>query len=73
MYKTLFNKSVTFLPFTGKKHILKCLLEIYVMFNNSEPRYLLNQLYIRDYIIWIQKAVESHIKSLSVAFDKVNK
>lgn len=55
----------------GKKHILKCLLEIYVMFNNSEPRYLLNQLYIRDYIIWIQKAFESQIKSLSAALDKI--
>lgn len=57
--------------FTGKKQILKSLLEVYTLFNMSEPRYVLNQLYIRDYCIWIQRVPDSKIKSLSVALDKV--
>lgn len=56
----------------GRRQILKCLLEMYVLFNNSEPRYLLNQLYIRDYLIWIQQVSETQIKSLSDALDKVS-
>lgn len=48
----------------GRRKILKCLLKIYKMFNNSEPRYLLNELYIIDYCIWIQKISEKKIKTL---------
>ena len=35
--------------------VLKCLLEILILFNESEPHYLLNELYVTDYCIWIQK------------------
>lgn len=41
------------------------------MFNSSEPRYLLNELYITDYCIWIQKISEKKIKKLGDLFDKV--
>lgn len=38
----------------GRKYVLKCLLEIHSMFCTSDPRYILNDLYITDYCIWIQ-------------------
>ncbi|XP_006608782.1 protein SHQ1 homolog isoform X1 [Apis dorsata] len=49
----------------GKKYIIKCFCEIHNLFNNScEPRYILNQLYIKDYLIWLQQINESLIESL---------
>jgi len=35
--------------------LLTCLLDIHELFNKSDPRYVLNQLYIKDYCIWIQQ------------------
>ena len=49
----------------GRRKILKCLLEILMLFNESEPRYLLNELYITDYCIWIQKVKERKVGSLT--------
>ncbi|XP_017761709.1 PREDICTED: protein SHQ1 homolog [Eufriesea mexicana] len=49
----------------GKKYIIKRFCEIHSLFNNSyEPRYILNQLYIKDYLIWLQQINESLIESL---------
>ncbi|XP_078050419.1 protein SHQ1 homolog isoform X2 [Augochlora pura] len=49
----------------GKKYIIKRFCEIHSLFNNScEPRYILNQLYIKDYLVWLQKINESSIESL---------
>ncbi|XP_034934864.1 protein SHQ1 homolog [Chelonus insularis] len=49
----------------GKKSILKSLCEIHGLFNNSyDPRYVLNQLYIRDYLIWVQRLPEATIKEI---------
>ncbi|GLV36987.1 uncharacterized protein CBL_02180 [Carabus blaptoides fortunei] len=40
----------------GTVFIVKCLLDIYDIFNtSSEPMYILNELYIKDYIIFMQK------------------
>ena len=55
----------------GKQPILKCLLHIFHLFNKSEPRYLLNQLYIQDYCIWIQRASEDTLISLGNAMETV--
>lgn len=49
--------------------ILSCLLDIYKMFNLSEPRYVLNQLYIKDYCIWIQQLKSTHFDIVSKLFD----
>lgn len=38
----------------GKAFILKCFVKIRILFQKSEPRYLLNTLYIDDIIIFIQ-------------------
>ncbi|XP_014246336.1 protein SHQ1 homolog [Cimex lectularius] len=56
----------------GKRQILKCLIEIHKMFNQSEPRYLLNQLYITDYCIWLQKISEKKISHLALYFSQIN-
>ncbi|XP_011298682.1 protein SHQ1 homolog [Fopius arisanus] len=54
----------------GKKMILKRLCEIHDLFNHSfEPRYLHNQLYIRDYLVWIQQVPDSLLLSLFNALD----
>ncbi|XP_075229566.1 protein SHQ1 homolog [Lycorma delicatula] len=39
---------------SGNRQVLRCLLGIHKLFNSSEPRYILNQLYITDYCIWLQ-------------------
>ncbi|XP_076181661.1 protein SHQ1 homolog isoform X2 [Ptiloglossa arizonensis] len=49
----------------GKKYIIKHFCEIHSLFNNScEPRYILNQLYIKDYLVWLQQIHESLLESL---------
>uniref|UniRef100_A0A8C6L8Q2 Protein SHQ1 homolog n=1 Tax=Nothobranchius furzeri TaxID=105023 RepID=A0A8C6L8Q2_NOTFU len=40
---------------SGKACILKCLLEIHKVFRQNDPAYMLNDLYITDYCIWIQR------------------
>uniref|UniRef100_A0A069DUB8 Protein SHQ1 homolog n=1 Tax=Panstrongylus megistus TaxID=65343 RepID=A0A069DUB8_9HEMI len=52
----------------GRRQILKCLIEIHKLFNTSEPRYLLNQLFITDYCIWLQKISEKRIIHLTQYF-----
>ncbi|XP_029042620.1 protein SHQ1 homolog isoform X1 [Osmia bicornis bicornis] len=56
----------------GKKYIIKRFCEIHGMFNNScEPRYILNQLYIKDYLIWLQQINESLIELLDTLIANV--
>lgn len=49
----------------GRKYILKCLLDIHELFAKSDLYYILNDLYIRDYCIWIQKANDHSLESLA--------
>lgn len=49
----------------GRKYILKCLLDIHELFAKSDPYYVLNDLYIKDYCIWIQKANDQLLESLA--------
>ncbi|XP_059050548.1 protein SHQ1 homolog [Achroia grisella] len=54
---TLFRK--------GKKFVIKCVIEIYKMFTTSnDARYILNQLYIQDYLIFLQKCHTDEIDEL---------
>ncbi|CAH0721147.1 unnamed protein product, partial [Brenthis ino] len=40
----------------GKKFVIKCMINIYQLFNlSNDARYILNQLYIKDYLIFLQK------------------
>lgn len=55
----------------GRKYVIKCLIEIYKLFNNSQDaRYILNQLYVKDFLIFSQKCNEDVYKNLS---DKISK
>ncbi|XP_057167864.1 protein SHQ1 homolog isoform X3 [Ursus arctos] len=40
----------------GKSAVLKCLLDVHKIFQENDPAYILNDLYISDYCVWIQKA-----------------
>jgi protein SHQ1 len=57
---------------SGKKAVVKCLLEILTAFNKSEPYYLLNRFYVQDYCVFVQKVDESRFQSLSRALARVN-
>ncbi|XP_028416679.1 protein SHQ1 homolog isoform X2 [Dendronephthya gigantea] len=57
----------------GRRRILKCLLEILKLFNESEPRYLLNELYITDYCVWIQKVKEKKVDSLAKKLSQLSR
>ncbi|KAM3960638.1 protein SHQ1 homolog [Aphomia sociella] len=49
----------------GKRFVIKCLIDIHNMFNNSnDARYILNQLYIKDYLIFLQKCKNEEIEQL---------
>ncbi|XP_069592576.1 protein SHQ1 homolog isoform X2 [Ranitomeya imitator] len=49
----------------GKAAVLKCLLYIHVIFQENDPAYILNDLYITDYCIWIQKVRSKKLAGLS--------
>uniref|UniRef100_H2TGD9 Protein SHQ1 homolog n=1 Tax=Takifugu rubripes TaxID=31033 RepID=H2TGD9_TAKRU len=40
---------------SGKVCVLKCLLDVHKVFRANEPAYILNDLYVTDYCIWIQR------------------
>ncbi|XP_053325244.1 protein SHQ1 homolog [Spea bombifrons] len=48
----------------GKAAILKCLLDIHVIFQENDPAYILNDLYVTDYCVWIQKVKSKKVSSL---------
>ncbi|XP_066591162.1 protein SHQ1 homolog isoform X2 [Prorops nasuta] len=57
----------------GRKYIIKRFCEIHKLFNTSyEPRHMLNQLYIKDYLIWLQQIPDSLIETLKPAIANVN-
>ncbi|XP_031548926.1 protein SHQ1 homolog [Actinia tenebrosa] len=56
----------------GKRRLLKCLLEIHGLFNEDDPRYILNDLYITDYCVWIQTISKKKLKSLAQNLQKMN-
>lgn len=49
----------------GKKFVVKCMIEIHQMFNTSnDARYVLNQLYIKDYLVFLQKCRDEELDEL---------
>lgn len=51
----------------GKSAVLKCLLDIHKIFQQSDQAYILNDLYISDYCVWIQKAKSTRLAALAEA------
>ncbi|ESO89850.1 hypothetical protein LOTGIDRAFT_233998 [Lottia gigantea] len=56
----------------GKRQILKCLLDIHSLFIDEDSRYILNNLYITDYCVWIQVASDKLIQSLSSSLHQLH-
>uniref|UniRef100_G1PN27 Protein SHQ1 homolog n=1 Tax=Myotis lucifugus TaxID=59463 RepID=G1PN27_MYOLU len=54
----------------GKSAVLKCLLDIHKIFQESDQAYILNDLYISDYCVWIQKAKSTRLAALAEALKK---
>jgi len=57
----------------GKVAVLKCLLDIYKIFRAEDPFYLLNQLYIEEYCVWIQKISPEMLKDFASVVEMVCK
>ncbi|KAM4799958.1 protein SHQ1 homolog isoform X3 [Urocitellus parryii] len=55
----------------GKSAVLKCLLDIHKIFQENDPAYILNDLYISDYCVWIQKAKSKKLSALAEALREV--
>lgn len=64
-------EDVIFILQLGKAAVLKCLLAIHQVFRESDPAYLLNDLYITDYCIWIQKVKSKKLASLAESLRNV--
>nr|XP_027787759.1 protein SHQ1 homolog isoform X2 [Marmota flaviventris] len=56
----------------GKSAVLKCLLDIHKIFQENDPAYILNDLYISDYCVWIQKAKSKKLSALAEALREVS-
>ncbi|KAM9374788.1 protein SHQ1 homolog [Phaethornis superciliosus] len=64
-----FNDTVMILQL-GKAAVLKCLLDIHKIFRENDPAYILNDLFITDYCIWIQKTKSKKLAALSESLQK---
>ncbi|XP_055484635.1 protein SHQ1 homolog isoform X2 [Psammomys obesus] len=56
----------------GKSAVLKCLLDVHKIFRENDPAYILNDLYISDYCVWIQKAKSKKLAALAEALKGVS-
>ncbi|XP_075526127.1 protein SHQ1 homolog isoform X1 [Dermacentor variabilis] len=55
----------------GPRYVLRCLLEIHGIFSHHDSRYILNDLYITDYAVWIQSISPKRLQSLTNALKQV--
>lgn len=56
----------------GRGCVLKCLLDIHRVFRENDPAYILNDLYITDYCIWIQKVKSKKVTALASVLQKAS-
>ncbi|XP_068450423.1 protein SHQ1 homolog [Clinocottus analis] len=56
----------------GKACVLRCLLDIHRVFRENDPAYILNDLYITDYCIWIQRVKSKKMSALAVTLQKAS-
>jgi len=55
----------------GRRVVLRCLLSLRKIFENSTGHYLLNKLYIDPYIFWIQSIDESVVSEFAKGVEKL--
>ncbi|XP_046581089.1 protein SHQ1 homolog [Haliotis rubra] len=56
----------------GRRQVLKCLLDVQTILTDTEQRYILNDLYINDYCVWIQGIRNEKLETLASALRKIN-
>ncbi|XP_053576862.1 protein SHQ1 homolog [Bombina bombina] len=56
----------------GKAAVLKCLLDIHSIFQENDPAYILNELYITDYCVWIQRVKSKKLSCLCESLQAAN-
>ena len=63
------QKDVATILKKGRRCVLRCLLRVLMIFRDADsaPCYLLNDLYIKDYCIWIQKELNCRETLASLA------
>ena len=54
----------------GKRVILRALLQIYRIFENTDTHYILNKIFICDYCVWIQNIPENEIRKFAQWIEK---
>ncbi|KAE8297957.1 Protein SHQ1-like protein [Larimichthys crocea] len=57
---------------SGKACVLKCLLDIHKVFRENDPAYILNDLYITDYCVWIQRVKSKKMTDLAMTLQKAS-
>ncbi|KAF7656216.1 hypothetical protein LDENG_00044580 [Lucifuga dentata] len=57
---------------SGKACVLKCLLDIHKVFRENDPAYILNDLYITDYCVWIQRVKSKKVAALTSTLQKAS-
>eukprot|EP00066_Takifugu_rubripes_P007928 XP_003973782.1 PREDICTED: protein SHQ1 homolog isoform X2 [Takifugu rubripes] len=57
---------------SGKVCVLKCLLDVHKVFRANEPAYILNDLYVTDYCIWIQRVKSKKMAALTETLRKAS-
>lgn len=57
---------------TGRACVLKCLLDVHKVFRENEPAYILNDLYITDYCVWIQRVKSNKVTAFAEMLQKAS-
>uniref|UniRef100_A0A7N9APK2 Protein SHQ1 homolog n=1 Tax=Mastacembelus armatus TaxID=205130 RepID=A0A7N9APK2_9TELE len=57
---------------SGKACVLKCLLDIHKILRENDPAYILNDLYITDYCIWIQRIKSKKVTALAATLQNTS-
>ncbi|XP_063953508.1 protein SHQ1 homolog [Lytechinus pictus] len=64
-------KDVRMILRLGRNQVLKCFFEIHKLLSNDEPRYILNDLYISDYCVWLQSISNERFSDLEQQIGEV--
>lgn len=55
----------------GRRCVLKCLLQIKAVFENTDTHYMLNKLFIDDYCVWIQQLNEASLQTFAKEYNNM--
>ncbi|XP_066283636.1 protein SHQ1 homolog isoform X2 [Branchiostoma lanceolatum] len=56
----------------GRRHVVRCLLQIHRLLSADENKYILNDLYITDYCVWVQTAGDKVFSSMAQALTEIH-